>query len=433
MAGSKLVGRVFLRSRRSILRAIGHDPGAAGVLPNTMRNETMDPVIREQDQSAPAPAPAAPPPAGAGAGRRLARRCFLLRGIAAGTVAASASMLGDPSDAFARGSHGGLIPGDAAILRFFAALELLEADLWQQYNELAGIQDAEVPGGTGNMAFTSAINVLDSDMSQYIHDNTDDEITHHQFLNGYLMAHGAAPANLEPFRRLASSQAPGAQQVGRLTNLMQLTIDTTWWGRYRDDAHNPDLNPGFAFMPAVPGLLAGQFTAIPRSKDDLMPDDHLKAIANTAAFHFATIEVGGTSLYPAMAQRATDTEVLRILLSIGPTEAMHFQTWSDKAGNATPVTDPTNGLTFKDLSNGGELLQTNLIMPEPCPFLSKNLPHCSIVRPTETRRAANGALAFLTAMGLFKGQKADFFRYMQMLANQADAARRGGSRSGDDD
>jgi hypothetical protein len=103
---------------------------------------------------------------------------------------------------------------------------------------------------------------------------------------------------------------------------------------------------------------------------------------------------------------------------------MHFQTWQDKAGNATPVTDPTNGLTFPDLSNGGELLQPNLIMPEPCPFLSKHLPPCSIVRPTQTRGAAMGALAFLTAMGLFRGQLPDFFQYMKRLAADADAARR---------
>ena len=48
----------------------------------------------------------------------------------------------------------------AAILRFLAAAEILETDMWQQYNELAGIQDSEVPGGSGNPAYTEAVAVL---------------------------------------------------------------------------------------------------------------------------------------------------------------------------------------------------------------------------------------------------------------------------------
>jgi hypothetical protein len=340
-------------------------------------------------------------------------------------VTAGAAVFGSPREALARFGNGGLIPGDAAILRFLAALELIETDLWQQYNELAGIQDSEVPGGSGNANFTTAITALDTDMPIYIHDNTQDEFTHEEFLNGYLMAHRATPANLDPFRNLPSSMAPGAQQIGRLTNLTQLTVDTSWWTRYRNPDRNPDLDPNFVFLPAVPGLLNGQFTAIPRTAAEAMPGDHLTAIANTAGFHFATIEQGGTSLYPALAQRVTHPEVLRILLSIGPTEAMHFQTWHDKAGNAPPVVDPTNGLTFTDLSAPLELFQSNKIMPEPCPFLSRALPPCSIVRPTETRFAAMGALKSLTDMGLFIGQSRAFFHYMTVLAQHADAARRG--------
>jgi hypothetical protein len=161
---------------------------------------------------------------------------------------------------------------------------------------------------------------------QYIHDNTDDKMTHELFLNAYLAAHGAQPVHLDPFRTLPSSRATGAQQIGRLTNLMQLTVDTSWWTRYRDPNHNPDLEPGFAFPPAVPGLLAGQFPSIPRSDADLNPAIHLQAIANKAGFHFATIEVGGGSLYPSLAQRVTHHEVLRVVLSLGATEEMHFQT-----------------------------------------------------------------------------------------------------------
>ncbi|MGH9689288.1 MAG: ferritin-like domain-containing protein, partial [Candidatus Acidiferrales bacterium] len=317
--------------------------------------------------------------------------------------------------------------GDAAMLRFAAAVEILETDFWQQYNELGGIQDSEVPGGTGNPVYTASLEVLDSDFAQYIHDNTDDEITHFTFLNAYLESKGTDPANLDQFRTLPSSEASGAQQIGRLTNLMQLTVDTSWWTRYRSSNKNPDLDPNFVFPQAVPGLFAGKFPAIPRTDADLSPADHIQAIANTAGFHMPTIEQGGTSLYPAMAQRATSVEVLRILISIGPTETMHFQTWSDKAGNAPPLTDSTNGLVFPNLNAspfGGEEFQTNLIMPEPCPFLSRKLPRVSIIRPTNTNGIAGAVVNFLTAMGLFRGQSKQFFELLNDLAQDADAARR---------
>ncbi|HET8628276.1 MAG TPA: hypothetical protein VFL91_12685, partial [Thermomicrobiales bacterium] len=318
------------------------------------------------------------------------------------------------------------------ILRFLAALEILETDLWQQYNELGGIPDSEVPGGTPIPAYVTALEVLDSDMPQYIHDNTEDEFTHFTFINAYLVAHGAAPANLDRFRTLPSSRATGAQQIGRLTNLMQLTVDTSWWTRYRSRTGNPDL--GDTFPQAVPGLSKGQFPAIPRSDDDLagstatQPSAHLQAIANTAGFHFAFIEQGGTSLYPSLAQRVTHPEVLRILLSIGPTETMHFQTWQDKAGNAPALTDPTNGLQFPDLNNppfGGEDFQTNLIMPEPTFFLSRKFPPVSIIRPTATKGAAMGAVKALTDDGLFIGQPPAFFAVLRELAEAADATHHG--------
>src|SRR5438309_112475 len=158
--------------------------------------------------------------------------------------------------------HGGLTRGDAAILRFLAAAEILETDFWQQYNELGGIQDDEVPGGSGNPAYTDALSVLDEDMDQYIHDNTEDELTHELFLNAYLVAHGADPADLDEFRTLPSSKATGAAQIGRLTNLMKLTLDLSWWSRYRDPNDNPDLDPNFDFPQVVPDLANGQFPAI---------------------------------------------------------------------------------------------------------------------------------------------------------------------------
>jgi hypothetical protein len=348
------------------------------------------------------------------------RRSFLLKGAAVGAGAVGAGMLADTA---AAGASGGLTKGDAAILRFLAAAEILETDMWQQYNELAGIQDSEVPGGSGNPAYTEAVAVLDEDMDQYIHDNTDDEISHFTFINAYLKAHGAETVNLDRFRTLPSSKATGAQQIGRLTNLMQLTINTSFWTRYRSDSQNTDL--GDTLPPAVPDLAVGQHPAIPRSDADLHPTKHLQAIANTAGFHFAWIEQGGTSLYAALAQRVTHREVLRILLSIGGSEIMHFQTWQDKAGNAPPLTDPTTGLTFPDLNADGELTQTNLIMPEPTVFLDRKFPVVSIIRPTETDGAAMGTVRAFTNDGLFIGQSPEFFAVLNRLARAADAARHG--------
>jgi Ferritin-like domain len=369
--------------------------------------------------------------------RTLPRRTFLCR-IGAGAIALApgAALFSSASKAFGDEDENeiqnGITAGDAALLRFPAALEILEADFWIQYNELGGVQDSEVPGGTGIEAYTEAIEVLDEDMPIYIHDNTDDEITHHRFLNAYLLSKGAAPANLNPFRTLMGSTATGVNpnKVGkRLTNLTQLTLDTSWWTRYRDSAHNPDLDPNHIFPQAVPSLHTGQHTAIPRTDNDLKDPKFVQAMANTAAFHFPTIEQGGNSLYPSLAQRASSVEVLRILISIGPTETMHFQTWSDKAGNAPPLTavDPVTGVsvTFPDLAVANELINKSLIMPEPCPFLSRNLPPCSIIRPTKTQGVAMGALKFLTDMGLFIGQSPAFFSYMTQLAQAADAARRG--------
>jgi hypothetical protein len=362
----------------------------------------------------------------------ISRRSFLGTSLALGAGTVGAGLLSSIRTAEA---SGGLTRGDAALLRFPAALEILEADFWIQYNELGGIQDDEVPGGSGNEAYTDALEVIEDEMQDYIHDNTDDEITHHQFLNAYLLSKGAAPANLDPFRTLMGSTATGVNPdlIGhRLTNLTQLTIDTSWWTRYRDDSHNPDLDPNHVFPQAVPTLGVNQHTAIPRTDADTTDPNFLQAIANTAAFHFPTIEQGGNSLYPSLALRATHTEVLRILISIGPTETMHFQTWSDVAGNAPPLTavDPVTGVsvTFPDLEVDDELFDKALIMPEPCPFLDTSLPIVSIIRPTNTQGVAMGALQFLTDMGLFIGQSPAFFAYMSQLAQDADHVRPGGRR-----
>jgi len=370
------------------------------------------------------------------------RRSFLKGGaVAAGAATLGAEFLGKGLPAFAEEKSGHLPPGDAAILRFLAAAEIIETDLWIQYAELGGVPTTEVHGlkfTGGNPLFTAALEILDGDMPQYITDNTDDENTHQRFINAYLASKGADTVDLSPFATIPGSTAQGSSGKKRLTNLMNLTVDTSFWTRYRIDSKNPDLDPNFVFPQAVD---IDNRTAIPRSDNDtagsfvdgsgnLGGTDHLKAIAFTAGFHFAFIEQGGTSLYPSLAQRVTSPEVLRILLSIGPTETMHFQTWQDKAGNATPLTDvdPVTGasVTFKDLTTGQpESLQANLIMPEPTPFLSRKFPICSIIRPTETKGAAMGALKALTDDGLFIGQRDQrFFDLLHDLAEDADEAKK---------
>ena len=388
------------------------------------------------------------------------RRSFLKSGTVAGAATLGAGLLPARVSAFERDDdRAPITKGDIAILKFLQALEQVEADLWIQYSELGGIQDNEVSGfNGGNPAYTAALTILDGDMPQYIHDNTDDEISHAAFLEEYLESKGAGAVSLEPFRHLPTSKAAGANQNfrgdgGRLTNLTQLTIDTSFWTRYRSIT-NPDFDPKAVFQQAVPSLNGGRFTAIPRSDADTAGSDpsnpptsitdKLKAIAFTAGFHFAFIEQGGTSLYPTLAQHVTNLEVLRILLSIGPSETMHFQTWQDKAGNATPltVTDPLNNstVTFTDLhvaqgetnpeSLNGDTLQANLIMPEPTHFLNPKFGPVAIIRPTST--ALGGAVAavqsFLTD-GLFinpKTNKSDtgIVQRLMQLAEEADEARR---------
>ena len=367
------------------------------------------------------------------------RRSFLKNSIVAGAVATvGAGILGSGLPLFARETNDSTITkGDIAILRFLAAAEILETDLWEQYTELGGTQDDEESGvNGGSPLYMAALQILDGDMSQYIHDNTDDERSHQAFLNAFLESIGAEPVNLDQFANLPSSKASGAKDIGRLTNLMNLNVDTSFWTRYRSSTENPDLNPNFAFGQSE--VIVNR-TAIPRTDDDLngpahiapfnVPD-HLKAIAFTAGFHFCAIEQGGSSLYPSLAQRVTNVDVLRILLSIGPTETSHFQTWHDKAGNVLTLTDvdPMTGakVSFKQLStNQPESLQGNLIMPEPCPFLNSKFPACSIIRPTNTAGAAMGAVRGLTADGLFTGQSAEFFSALKALAAAADAAQRG--------
>jgi len=385
------------------------------------------------------------------------RRSFLKNSmVAAGAATMGAALLPGTSAAFGKedDEHSPITKGDIAILTFLSALEQVEADLWIQYAELGGATnqglspiDLQQNGRkivTGLApAYITGLMVLDGDMPQYIADNTDDEISHHAFLNNYLQSKGAKPVDLNQFAILPPSQVTGIPQKGRLTNLKQLTIDTSWWTRYRSETTNPDL--GATFENAVPDLAKGQHPAIPLNDGDLVLDNsgnisnHLQAIANTAGFHFAFIEQGGSSLYPALAQKVTNLEVLRVLLSIGGSEIMHFQTWHDKAGNAANITD--GDLTFPNLNIGvdpnngstgtnvADEFQTNLIMPEPTVFLNPKLGPVAIIRPTSTQQG--GAVASVVSFvddGLFldpaTNKNTGIVDVLMRLAEEADEARR---------
>jgi hypothetical protein len=352
---------------------------------------------------------------------RVRRRSFLKRlGMAGATLLPASALLATKGKAQADERKGKLSKGDVAILRLLAAAEIIETDLWQQYNELGGI------GATGSISqpYITDLQVLDGDMPQYIADNTDDEMSHVAFLNAFLASKGEQPVNFDAFRNIPPSKVTGVPQTGRLTNLKQLSVDTSWWVRYRSTT-NPDLGAVFTKQ-AVQGLNVGQHPAIPVTNADLTSGNHLLAIAFTAGFHFGFIEQAGTSLYATLSQKVTSAEVLKITLSIGGSEIMHFQVWHDKAGNATPLTD--DGITFVDLTeNQPETLQANLIMPEPCDFISTALPQCAIIRPTSPGQLdARGAINGFIADGLFIGQQRskEFLDLIIDMAEQADAARR---------
>jgi ferritin-like protein len=345
------------------------------------------------------------------------RRSFLKNGVVAAGVAAAGVGLLSKASALGRDEEGGsLSKGDAAILQLLLAAEIIEKDLWQQYNELGGV--------AASNSYVTALQNLDGDMPQYISDNTDDEISHVAFLHAYLKSKGHQPVDLKGFANLLPSSVPGVPQTGRITNLKQLSVDTRWWTRYRSK-ENPDL--GATFPQAVPSLNQGQHPAIPTSAADFNDTNHIQAIANTAGFHFGFIEQAGTSLYATLSQQVSSPEVLKITISIGGAEIMHFQVWHDKAGNAVPLTDnqPGGTLTFLNLADKQpESLQANLIMPEPCDFI-KGLPECSIIRPTGPGQLdAVGAINGFIGDGLFIGQPKEFCELLLDLANEADQAQR---------
>jgi len=354
------------------------------------------------------------------------RRSLLKGGLLAGGAATlGAGLLGKGVSAFAQESSASLSKGDIAILRFVATAELLNSDLWIQYAELGGIGTnlpIEVDPSQSLNPYQVAFSNLDPDGPQYITSNTLDETSHATFLNGYLESKGAAPVSLDEFRILQGSTATGAQDIGRLTNLMHLNVPTSWFTRYRSTT-NPDFG---ATYPEVVNIV--DRTAIPRTDADFEDANHIQVIANTAAFHFASIEQGGSSLYPSLGVKASSPEVLEIFFGIGGDEVAHFLEWVDFAGNGVqaPVAPVTSqGLTFPNFFTNppNPLIQPSLIFPVPCEFISKDLPRCATIRPlTDKFGGAMAAVAGLTATGLFQGQTKEFFSTLHALATAADAA-----------
>src|SRR5271155_3982610 len=373
--------------------------------------------------------------------RTVNRRSLMQKGVlAAGAATMGAALLGGAKAAFGDEDDGRLRKSDAAILRFLAAAEILETDLWIQYAELGGIGDnppIEIDPNQAMNNYQIALSNLDGDGPQYITSNTLDEASHAAFLNAYLESKGAEPVNLEQFRTLPGSTASGSSGKKRLTNLMHLNVDTSWFVRYRSTT-NPDL--GGTFPQA---LKLNNVTAIPRNNNDFngasnpnfLGNDHIQAIANVAGFHFGYIEQGGSSLYAALGQKISSLEVLKIAFGIGGDEVAHFLEWVDFAGNGVqapvaPFKDAISGLSFPDFFNNPPLqppsrVQPSLIFPVPCEFISPDLPHCAVIRPSDDKfGGAVATIASFTADGLFVGQTPGFFKAVNQLAEEADAATR---------
>lgn len=323
--------------------------------------------------------------------RKVNRRSFL--GKSAAALGAAAAVVGLPTQS--RAAVAGPTSGDIAILKFLAAAEAIEADLWSQYNELS----SRIPG------YTAALERIDPSLPFYIAGDYQDELSHADLINAYLQSIGQTPVNLDPFRTLPGPF--GTLDIGRLTNLTNLTIDTSFYARYRSAA-NPDFGDAspqivtLVNVPAVPP--SGELTA-----------HEYDVIAQTAAFHFASIEQGGSSLYNALIGSATSAEVVGILASIGPTEVYHFGLFMKSLQGIRPV-DPR----FPYISKAPTRAQ---ITPHPCAFIDPSYPLCSIIRPRSIAKAgAVATVTFLANSGLFAGQTQGFVDAATALATAADAA-----------
>jgi hypothetical protein len=337
------------------------------------------------------------------------RRTFLRKSLFVGATAGTASLLGGAAPALAArgGRQAGPTAGDIAVLKFLSAAEQVEDDLWQQYDELA----------RGNRGYNNALRRIDRSLVRYIGDDRDDERSHANLINGYLKAIGEQPVDLTPFRTLPSVKAPGAdQRRRRLTNLTNLTVDTSWYLRYRSPG-NPDFGDTFPQLVDIVGR-----PTVPTSPRKRYRAQDMQVVAHSAAFHFAAIEQGGSSLYNALLSKVTHPDVVAILASIGPTEVYHFSAFHKSLEGLFGLR--ANGLNFPNLKGNRDLAEA--IFPEPCTFLRRDLPLCSVIRPRNIENA--GAVAAATGLvksGLFEGQPQGFFDAVVALAKAADAAQRG--------
>ena len=333
------------------------------------------------------------------------RRSFLQRSSLFGAAALLplAGLLSAPGVARAVGT---LSSGDVAVLKFLAAAELVETDLWQQYSELA----------VNNPRFRRALQTIDPALPEYITGDRDDENSHANLINGYLVAMGETAVNLDAFRTLPSVPVRGVAQIGRLTSLTNLTVDTSWYARYRG-AGNPDFGDTFPQLVTITDR-----PTVP--ENDRLSQVALRSIAQTAAFHFAAIEQGGASLYLSLLPKVTHLDVVSILGAIGPTEFYHFAIFQTALENITSRLPSRNSVVFPELRKGR--LNSQKVTPAPCTFLDASLPLCSVIRPSSTANA--GAVAAATGLvnsGLFAGQSPDFLNAVVALASAADAATRG--------
>jgi hypothetical protein len=331
------------------------------------------------------------------------RRRFLglagLAGLAAAGLAAlpTTDGLADAAPAADRPNE-----RDVAILRFLAAMELIETDLWQQYAELA----------VGNPGFRDALEAIDDDLPVYTVDITEDELSHAQFINAYLRSIGERPVDLDPFRVIPPPRVRGLRQVPRLTNLTDLTVDTSYYTRYQS-TRNPDFGATFPQIATI-----REQPAIPTS--DGLSERALAGIARVAAFHFPSIEQGGTSLYDQFVPLVGGKDVLRIVSSIYATEAIHYAIFRDSLTGVTAFRSGDGKLVVPDLTEGKQ--GSAHVMPKRCDFLDQRLPTCSVIRPSSRAKAgAQAAAAFLTASNLFEGQSDGFFKALATLAKAADS------------
>jgi ferritin-like protein len=334
-----------------------------------------------------------------GAGRSTRRRRFL--GLA-GITAAGLAVLPATSQAMEEVARPGQpTRRDIAILRFLAAAELIETDLWQQYAELA----------VGNLGYREALEAIDDDLPVYTVDITEDELSHAEFINAYLRSIGAEPVDLDPFRTIPPPAVRGLRPVPRLTNLTALTIDTSYYTRYQS-TRNPDFGATFPQIATIRDQ-----PAIPTSNG--LSDRALAGIARVAAFHFPSIEVTGTSLYDQFVPFVANRDVLRIVSSIYATEAIHYAIFRDSLGGVTAFRSGDGKLVVPDLTEGKH--GSSHVMPKRCDFLDKRFPTCSVIRPSSQSKAGARAVATaLTASHLFKGQPPAFFEALSGLARAAD-------------